>query len=64
LAQALKSEHGSSAFSEIVIVEDGQELALPDEERAIFDKFLPIKEKKVYRKFILYFKKGGVVLNR
>lgn len=46
LAQLLKSEHGE-AYSQIVIVEDRQELGLPDEERNVFDKFLPIQQKKV-----------------
>jgi len=46
LAQTLKSEHGE-ANSVIVIVEDRQELALPDDERNAFDTLLPIASKKV-----------------
>ena len=44
MAQTLKSEHGGS---NVVIVEDDQELALPLEEREIFDSMLPIAQKKV-----------------
>jgi len=44
LAQTLKSEHGGS---NVVIVEDDQELALPLEEREIFDSMLPIAQKKL-----------------
>lgn len=46
LAQTLKSEHGE-ANSVIVIVEDRQELALPDDERNAFDTLLPIASKKL-----------------
>jgi hypothetical protein len=42
----LKGDHGES-YSTLVIVEDGQELALPDAERAAFEALLPIKDKKV-----------------
>jgi hypothetical protein len=45
----LKSDHGTTECT-IVIVEDNQELALPDEERKAFNSLLPIHEKKVNMK--------------
>lgn len=44
-AQTLKGEHGM-ANSVIVILEDGNELALPDGEREVFDSLLPTQSKK------------------
>lgn len=46
LAQDLKGDHGQTSCT-IVIVGDNQELALPQEERSVFDALLPLKEKKL-----------------
>ncbi|XP_057368031.1 advillin-like [Daphnia carinata] len=46
LAQTLKGEHGES-YSTLVIVEDGQELGLPDAERAALEGLLAIQHKKL-----------------
>lgn len=48
LAQSLKGDHGES-YSTLVIVEDGQELGLPDDERKAFEGMLPIQHKKVVK---------------
>lgn len=44
LAQSLKDEHGGS---DIVIVESGKEAQLTANEKALFDKLLPLRERSV-----------------
>ena len=46
VAQQLKSEHSPDCKA-VVIVEDGNESDLNDDERQVFDKFLPIDQKSV-----------------